>query len=62
MHTHTIAHTHTHTHTHAHTHTQSFAMDTIVKSEIDSEDALVLKDAEGNLVLTLRFVLQFLQA
>jgi len=37
-------------------------MDTIVKSEIDSEDALVLKDAEGNLVLTLRFVLQFLQA
>mmetsp|Transcript_49719 Transcript_49719/g.80228 ORF Transcript_49719/g.80228 Transcript_49719/m.80228 type:complete len:266 (-) Transcript_49719:208-1005(-) len=41
---------------------KSFAMDTIVKSEIDSEDALVLKDAEGNLVLTLRFVLQFLQA
>ena len=37
-------------------------MHTIVKSEGDSDDALVLKDAEGNLVLTLCFVLQFLQA
>jgi len=63
MYTHTIARSHrytlTYTYTHTHTHTQGSKLDTLVKNEGDAEDSFILKDTEGNLVLALRFVLQF---
>ena len=55
----THVHTNVHVHTHTHTHTQGSKLDTLVKNEGDAEDSFVLKDTEGNLVLALRFVLQF---